>query len=171
MIARDRRHLKTLPLMTLIALMHERIKEERLKCMQNGVLLLSILLALANHVVSQEKPNLTVTDSDEAAVGLRCHTIQLLLGSAPLKFQNVSVLRQHISWARPHVSVVNVSYRLVRKLKTNSEGEVLLPNLQSGVYLLEVKGADASIAEFKVYDTWQPASCSQSIEMRHASSK
>src|SRR5258708_371505 len=97
---------------------------------------------------------------------LRCSMLQLLSPDGePIKSKVVTLEKEHWKWAKPHISVITIYYRPVRKIKTNGRGEIRLPDLaQEGRYSLTFEfNNKKTFGAFEVGSNWKGEACSETL--------
>ena len=97
-------------------------------------------------------------------VPLNCTTLQLLTESGELfKSQPVELKRVSQSFAKGPYLVLEVRFDLVKKLRTNEQGEIRLPKLKQGTYQWEIYREQGDVhGNFKVKS--KPGTCTQSVK-------
>jgi hypothetical protein len=99
---------------------------------------------------------------------LACNTIQLQgEDGTPVALAPVHLKVLEIKMMKGNVAGAAVTFKLVKKLKTDASGKLLLPELKSDTYALELPDVKKHTAgEFLVEEGKKPGSCTATFALK-----
>jgi hypothetical protein len=103
------------------------------------------------------------SDDPNRPSGLRCSTLHFVDSNAhPLAFKKIVFAKEHVETDRQHPSKLLVQYTEILKRVTDRYGNLILPSLTSGNYMLQIIEPGRSVTGIvRVLDRWPAQACSQ----------
>jgi hypothetical protein len=99
---------------------------------------------------------------------LTCRTVQLQSQDrAPVALTPVHLKVTQIKWAKRDSSAATIEFKLLRKLQTDSEGKIHLPELNPDTYYLALPKAEKfTSGAFAIADDAKPKDCMQTFMLK-----
>jgi hypothetical protein len=97
-----------------------------------------------------------------------CRTFQLQSEDGkPVADVPVHLKVAHSKFARPHSSAVTITFKIFKKLKTDAQGKVQLPELKPETYYLALPEAKKfTSGAFAIPDDGKPGDCTQAFVLK-----